>query len=86
MVWTHAGVALEDLLPVGNSHKISSGKTASRGREPLLEQGKIMTMKERQMTQCYGLIATAILLCHSGGGGRRGWTGGGSRAYHFSLL
>jgi len=42
-----SGVVLEELLPVGSPRRISSARTASRGRDPTA-QGARVTEKERQ--------------------------------------
>ena len=42
-----SGAVLEELMPVGSPCRISSGRTASRGRDPTAE-GKRVTKKEQQ--------------------------------------
>ena len=42
-----SGAVLEELLPVGSPLRISSGRTASHGRDPTLEHGQRVTEKER---------------------------------------
>ena len=42
---------------VGSPHRISLGRPSSRGRDPTLEQGQGMTMKERRRQKCHGLTA-----------------------------
>ena len=43
-----AGAFLEELLPVGSPCRISLGRTASRERDPTLEQGQNVTVNEQQ--------------------------------------
>lgn len=53
---SRAGAALGELQPVGNAHRIGSGRTASRGRGRV-EQGQSDRGGEAD-TKCYGLTTT----------------------------
>jgi len=48
IIWTHIGAALEKLQPMGSPCRITMGTAASRGRDPMLEQGQRVSMKEGQ--------------------------------------
>jgi len=47
VVGTHVEAVLEELLPVGSPCRISSRKTTSYGRDPIMEQDERVTMKEQ---------------------------------------
>jgi len=47
VVQSHVGGMLEELQPVGSTHRISSRRTASSGRDPTWSKGRV-TLKEWQ--------------------------------------
>lgn len=49
MLRSYIGAVLEELLFVGSPCRISLGRTASCGRDPMLDQGRRVTMKEQWM-------------------------------------
>lgn len=86
VVQTHIGTVLEELQSVGSPFGKSFGRTASCGRDPMLEQGKRVKMKEQQMMKHYVLTVMPIPLCHSGGGGKKFGQGRKTFLVFFSFL
>lgn len=62
-ICSHVGEVHEELQTVGSSHRISSGRAASHGRD-LWRTGTESTHKA--VIKHYGLTTASIALCHSG--------------------